>query len=121
MRRLAACQRDLRRRGEQRGAETAVARSVERGGHRRKRGRGLALPEAQQRQSRLRSSSVLAGAPVGLFGLLDLAPQAIQLADLVEGASEGALCRRACQPFAGQVRLVERVGNGLLNFLSSSL
>ena len=71
----------------------------------------LSLCESQQRQSRLRISSGLAGLPIHLLRLRELAPETKELRPLVEGRANGAL-GRLCETFARPLGFVYRVGPG---------
>jgi hypothetical protein len=68
------------------------------------------LSQSEQRQAGLRAAAAQARLPVGLLRGLGLAPQAVELADLVEGRANASLTWRSGQSLAGAPRLVERVG-----------
>ena len=103
-------QHDLVVRGQQLGAGPAVLRLVHRAPHRRVRGIHLTLGQPQQRQAGLRPASPLAGLAVRLLGLRELAPQPVQLPQLVEGPADGRVAGRTRELFAGPPGFLHGVG-----------
>ncbi len=99
---------DLDRRGEHRRVGELSAALLHHAADRGLGGIELAVVEAQQGEPRRRLAPVLAGRPVGPLGLRRLAPQAVQLAFLVERQPERRMGRLG-QPSLGLLDLGRRL------------
>ena len=99
-------QHDLDKRTQQLGPGHRDVRFVRHPADRHRRCVDLALGQAKHRQARLRFSSPLAGLPIRLFGVGELAAEPVHLGLLVERHPHR---RSASKPLASPIRLVRRL------------